>query len=51
MASGKAVVERRKRDVAAVSPNRTVVVRADTIIVVLVVNCFVWMVLVFWGSE
>lgn len=29
--AGRAVVDRKKRDVAAVSPNRTVVVRAETI--------------------
>lgn len=32
--AGRAVVERKRRDVAAVSPNRTVVVRADTILFV-----------------
>lgn len=31
MTTGRAVVERKKRDVVAASPNRTVVVRADTI--------------------
>lgn len=46
MASGRAVAERRKRDVAVVSPNRTVVVRTDTILTALVVDCFVLMMLV-----